>query len=120
MLDFNTLLLAVAGGLFVIALIVMLIWAFKVFFGRSSSPGFLKSRDRRLAVIETVAIDAHRKLVLLRRDDVEHLMVIGGPVDMVIEGGIRPRPHLQPLREDAITATSESRPAPDFSKTGTV
>ncbi|HWM32283.1 MAG TPA: hypothetical protein VNO69_11375 [Methyloceanibacter sp.] len=120
MLDLNTLLLAVAGGLFVVALIALLVWAFKVFFGRSSSPGFLKARERRLAVIETATIDTHRKLVLLRRDDVEHLMVIGGPVDMVIESGIRPRLHFPPPHEDVIVATSEARPAPDFSKTGSV
>ncbi|MBM3544586.1 MAG: hypothetical protein FJX44_08810 [Alphaproteobacteria bacterium] len=120
MVDLDTLLLAVAAGLFVIALLALLFWAFKAFFGRSSSPGFLKTRDRRLAVIETATIDAQRKLVLLRRDEVEHLMVIGGPVDMVIESGIRPRPHLQPLRDEVIVATNEFRPAPDFSKTGSV
>ncbi|MGV1013578.1 MAG: hypothetical protein ACOYB4_01255 [Methyloceanibacter sp.] len=120
MLDLDQLLLAVAAGLFFIALAALLIWAFKAFFGRSSAPGFLKSRARRLEVVETTSIDAHRKLVLLRRDDVEYLMVIGGPVDMVIETGIRPRPHLQPLREDVIVATSEARPAPDFGKTGSV
>ena len=87
MLDLNTLLLAVAGGLFVVALIALLVWTFKVFFGRSSSPGFLKARDRRLSVIES---------------------------------GIRPRLHFPPPHEDVIVATSEARPAPDFSKTGSV
>lgn len=121
MLDLNTLLPILAGSLFAIALIALIIWTFKVFFGRSSSSGgFLKPRERRLAVIEMATIDTHRKLVLLRRDDVEHLMVIGGPVDMVIENGIRPRPHLPPLPEDMMIATSEARPVPDFSKTGSV
>ena len=33
-------------------------------------------------------MDARRRLVLIRRDDVEHLIMTGGPVDVVIETGI--------------------------------
>ena len=42
----------------------------------------------RLRVVETAAIDARRRLVLIRRDDVEHLIMIGGSADIVIETGI--------------------------------
>jgi hypothetical protein len=42
MLDLDTLLLAVVGGLSVVALLVLLVWAFKAFFGGSSTPSFLK------------------------------------------------------------------------------
>lgn len=44
----------------------------------------------RLAVIEHASVDGKRKLVLVRRDDVEHLIMTGGPVDVVIETGIVP------------------------------
>lgn len=44
--------------------------------------------QKRLHVIEQAVIDAKRKLVLIRRDDVEHLVMTGGPVDIVIESGI--------------------------------
>lgn len=44
--------------------------------------------QKRLAVVEQAVIDAKRKLVLIRRDDVEHLVMTGGPVDIVIESGI--------------------------------
>jgi hypothetical protein len=47
---------------------------------------------------------------------VEHLIITGGPVDMVIETSIKGRPHLEPPLEDVIIAKSETRPAPDFSK----
>ena len=40
----------------------------------------------------------------------------GGPVDMVLETGIKGRPHLEPPLEDVIIAKSETRPAPDFAK----
>ncbi|HKZ96178.1 MAG TPA: hypothetical protein VJ045_04280 [Hyphomicrobiaceae bacterium] len=44
--------------------------------------------ERRLDVVEQSNLDGRRRLVLIRRDDVEHLIMTGGPVDMVIETGI--------------------------------
>jgi hypothetical protein len=43
-------------------------------------------------------------------------LMIGGPVDMLIETGIKGRPHLEPPLEDVIIAKAETRPAPEFSK----
>jgi len=39
----------------------------------------------RLAVIDSTAVDKRRRLVLIRRDDIEHLLMTGGPEDIVIE-----------------------------------
>ena len=39
----------------------------------------------RLGISEFREIDKSRRLVLVRRDDVEHLIMIGGPQDVVIE-----------------------------------
>jgi hypothetical protein len=47
-------------------------------------------RARRLAFVERTALDGGRKLLLVRRDDVEHLILIGGPIDLIVETGIRP------------------------------
>jgi len=56
---------------------------------RASAPGrAAQGARRRLAVIETAAVDANRQLVLVRRDDVEHLILIGGPTDLVVEQNI--------------------------------
>lgn len=44
--------------------------------------------DKRLSVIEQTSVDSRRKLILVRRDGVEHLIMTGGPVDVVIETGI--------------------------------
>jgi flagellar protein FliO/FliZ len=44
--------------------------------------------EKRLAVVEHASLDGRRRLVLVRRDDVEHLIMTGGPVDVVIETGI--------------------------------
>ena len=43
------------------------------------------------------ASTASRRLVLVRRDNVEHLLLIGGPTDVVVEPNIdRPRPQRRP------------------------
>lgn len=52
--------------------------------------------DRRLDVVEHAAVDNRRRLVLVRRDNVEHLIMTGGPVDVVIETGIVQRAVTRP------------------------
>ena len=42
----------------------------------------------RLAVIDAAAVDGRRRLVLVRRDNIEHLLMIGGPSDIVVEPNI--------------------------------
>lgn len=51
---------------------------------RISSPAGLS----RLSVTEVQAVDARRKLVLIRRDNVEHLILLNGENDLLIESGI--------------------------------
>lgn len=46
-----------------------------------------KSRHR-LAVVDAAPVDARRRLILVRRDGVEHLLLIGGAGDVVVEAGI--------------------------------
>ena len=48
-----------------------------------------RNRKTRLAVMDAAAVDSHRRLVLVRRDDIEHLILIGGPTDVVVERDIR-------------------------------
>jgi flagellar protein FliO/FliZ len=45
-------------------------------------------RPRRVAVIDAAAVDRRRSVVLIRRDNIEHLVMIGGPNDVVIESNI--------------------------------
>ena len=57
--------------------------------GTTPSAMLFKPRpDVRLEVVSQANMDGRRKLLLIRRDDVEHLIMIGGPVDVVIETGI--------------------------------
>lgn len=48
----------------------------------------------RLSVSEYHEIDNDRRLVLVRRDDREHLLLIGGSQDIVIEQGIEAEPDI--------------------------
>ncbi|MBK8768821.1 MAG: flagellar biosynthetic protein FliO [Rhizobiales bacterium] len=45
-------------------------------------------RGSRLGIAEYYELDKTRRLVLIRRDDVEHLMLVGGNQDVVIESNI--------------------------------
>jgi hypothetical protein len=58
--------------------------------------------EPRLAVVDHANVDGRRRLVLVRRDNIEHLIMTGGPVDVVIETGIPARPVLTP--SDAVEA----------------
>ena len=50
--------------------------------------GFVASSGkRRLAIIEALPLDGKRRLVLLKRDGVEHLLLLGLHNDLVIERG---------------------------------
>ncbi len=82
----------IAAFVFVIALIVLGAWLWRSMLERGVNlPGnglFKAANEKRIGAIETASIDSRRKLVLLRRDGVEHLIMTGGPVDVVIETGI--------------------------------
>jgi hypothetical protein len=43
---------------------------------------------KRLEVVDQANVDGRRRLLIIRRDNVEHLIMTGGPVDVVIETGI--------------------------------
>ncbi|MGH6835605.1 MAG: hypothetical protein ACREC9_08660 [Methylocella sp.] len=47
-----------------------------------------RARPPRLGTVDAFDLDGHRQLVIIRRDNVEHLLMIGGPNDIVIESEI--------------------------------
>ena len=73
--------------LIVLGLIGAAAWAVRRF-GSARLSGAVRGRQPRLAVIEYATVDARRRLLLVRRDNVEHLMMIGGPTDVVVEANI--------------------------------
>ncbi len=47
-----------------------------------------KQKGKRLKVVEMLPIDNRRRLVLIQRDEVQHLLVISPDGETVIESGI--------------------------------
>ena len=78
---------------FLITLIVVLLlvglvyWLVRQFTGIGAR-GAGRSRGPRLAIIDALSIDGRRKLILVRRDHIEHLILVGGPSDLVVEPSI--------------------------------
>src|SRR5947209_14270307 len=72
----------------VLALIGLTAWLVRRFGGNRLGANTNRGRMPRLAVIDAAAVDGRRRLVLVRRDNVEHLLMIGGPTDIVVEPNI--------------------------------
>jgi flagellar biogenesis protein FliO len=92
-------LLAAGGVGLALLLLIIVLWVIR---SRAPSPFVRGGRNRqpRLQVLDAAAVDARRRLVLVRRDDVEHLIMIGGPSDIVIESRILPVAAEQPESAD--------------------
>ncbi|ABQ37460.1 MULTISPECIES: flagellar biosynthetic protein FliO [Bradyrhizobium] len=72
----------------VLALIGLAAWLVRRFAGNRLGTNPNRGRMPRLAVIDAAAVDGRRRLVLVRRDNIEHLLMIGGPTDIVVESNI--------------------------------
>ncbi|GIL00108.1 MAG: hypothetical protein BroJett030_00070 [Alphaproteobacteria bacterium] len=87
--------------------LVLLFWVFRKIAGDTAlKPG--RSRQPRLSVTDAAIVDDKRRLVLVRRDNVEHLVMIGGPTDFVIETSII---RAQPAAAVQAAAPPETAPA---------
>jgi hypothetical protein len=93
---YTTYLIAGAAALVVLIILLMI---FRTFQG-----GMGGRRGMRLGISEYYEIDKTRRLILVRRDNVEHLVLIGGGQDVVIEPGISGRGSEPGMR----------KPRPDF------
>src|SRR5512135_1996743 len=83
----------------VLALIALTAWLVRKFAADRLGGGSARGRQPRLAVIDAATVDGRRRLVLIRRDNVEHLLMIGGPTDVVVETNI--------VRGTAVAGTRE-------------
>ncbi len=76
---------AAALALVVAALLVLLV--FRLAFGRRLRMSG-RGRQLRLGIVDAFDLDRQRQLVIVRRDNTEHLIMIGGPNDILIESQI--------------------------------
>jgi flagellar protein FliO/FliZ len=72
----------------VFGLLALALWLVRRFSGERLSSAATRGRQPRLAVIDAATVDGRRRLLLIRRDNVEHLLMIGGPTDVVVEQNI--------------------------------
>lgn len=107
----NTFLTAAFALGAVIVAILLVLWLLKLVFRASGNVA--RGRNRRLAVVDSLALDPKRQLLIVRRDNVEHLILVGGPQDMVVETGIavEEAPSAQPARRP-IPMVASRKPMP--------
>ncbi|PPD24856.1 MAG: hypothetical protein CTY30_01190 [Methylocystis sp.] len=100
---FTQLLPALAALVAFLVAAVLLLYIFRLLFGRRlRSPGG-RNRARRLDVVDVYDLDRERQLVIVRRDNIEHLLLIGGPNDILVEATIN-------RLEGAVSRGPEQRP----------
>lgn len=102
-------LVAALGVSLALLCLFIVLWILR---NRAPSPFVRGGRNRqpRLQVLDAAAIDTRRRIVLIRRDNIEHLVMIGGPTDLVIESGIgdeRPYLSARPVNPQALEEQSE-------------
>lgn len=114
----------ILGGIFVVLSII------RRFSGGGFASNARTGRQPRLSVMDAAAVDSRRKLVLIRRDDVEHLLLIGGPTDVVVEQNIVMESransrsqatrieaeHIERFRQHEASLTSEAGERPGISQ----
>ncbi len=101
----------IAGILIVIALLGLGFWLLRGYLSGNpvTEAIFGAKAEKRIGVSEVVTVDGRRKLMLIYRDGVEHLVMTGGPIDVVIEQNIQPqRRSAYEARPAAAVSTAES------------
>lgn len=91
------------------ALVVLAILYRFVFAHRLRVPGG-RTRQPRLGLVDAFSLDGQRQLVLVRRDNVEHLIMIGGPNDVLVESQINRA--LAAARESTLAPVAQAPHAP--------
>src|SRR3954452_16386413 len=115
----------VVAFVIVLALIGLTFWLIRRFGTTRVGAAAQRGRQPRLAVIDAAPVDGRRRLVLVRRDNVEHLLMIGGPSDIVVEMNIVravpvnaprdvPAPRAAGVSEAPPRATTEPQRAQNF------
>jgi len=69
----------------VVGLIVGFAWLVRKYGQGRLMPGGVR---RRIGIVEVTGLDARRRLVMVRRDDVEHLLILGPNGETVVERNI--------------------------------
>jgi flagellar protein FliO/FliZ len=74
--------------LVVLGLIAAAAWVVRRFGTGRTGGSAARGRQPRLGVVDHASVDSRRRLLIIRRDNVEHLVMVGGPTDVVVETNI--------------------------------
>ncbi|WP_377838757.1 hypothetical protein [Bosea sp. UC22_33] len=113
--------LSTAQKVIVASVVILVLLALLGLFVRQIQGGRLRLRGQaggrqrqpRLGVVDTYDLDRQRQLVLIRRDNIEHLLMIGGASDVVVETNIL-RSGSRAATPTYADATGVDRPLPPF------
>ena len=98
----------IASGIVALVAVFILYMLYRMFTRPRMAAG-RRSKNARLAITDAASIDDRRRLVLVRRDNVEHLIMIGGETDMVIESDINRQPTAAAAATTALAETRQPR-----------
>jgi len=89
-MDLDVYLRFVVALVFVLALIGLVAWVGRRmgFLGRVTMG---RAANGRIGVVDAVTVDAKHRLVLVRRDGIEHLVLLGPTSELLVESGITAR-----------------------------
>ncbi len=85
---------------FVLGLIGLLALVAKRYGPGMAGSVMTKGRKKRLKIVEVMMLDGKRRAVIFRRDDVEHLVILGPNSETVVETGITPPPEANDKNDD--------------------
>lgn len=92
----------VAALVGVLALIVILAYLARRMGVGGTAAGAWRRGARRLSVVESLSLDPKHRLLLLRRDDREHLVLVGATGSILIETSVAGAPEASlPTRRNA-------------------
>lgn len=105
-MDFSEIFRFAAALAFIIGLIGVCAWGARRL-GLATGGFSGAGSPKRLSISEVKVVDAKHRLVLIRRDDKEHLVLLGGEQNLVIESGID-----APAIDTAIASAGAAATAP--------
>ena len=76
-----------AALIFVLALIGAAAFALRAF--GFMTPGNRNKAERRLTIVETMVLDPRRRLMIVRRDNVEHVLLLGLSGETIVERAVK-------------------------------
>ncbi len=117
-MEFESYIRFVAALAFVLALIAALTWVAKRYSVQGKLARKRGGKSDRLDVIEVKPLDSRRRLVLIKRDDVEHLILLGQTQETVIETGIRVDARTEPTLDGFAEPEPHDSPRAPFPQFG--